>query len=141
MNIQPSIIVWTVICFVLLMLILNNLLFKPVLHVIDARKQRVEAARAKKQSRECLLEQMAEQKLAAERENAARAEAESRQKVEKIQQDGKREVQKAQKKRLDMVNKYREQMKEEHEQIVKQVTPEMESVAKLFADVLVSDRV
>mgnify|MGYP002517687712 CR=1 FL=1 len=35
MNIQISVIIWTVICFVALMLILRNLLFKPLLDVMD----------------------------------------------------------------------------------------------------------
>ena len=44
MNIQPSVIVWTVICFLLLMIILKNLLFTPVLKMLDSRKEKVEAA-------------------------------------------------------------------------------------------------
>ena len=44
MNIQPSVIVWTVICFLLLMIILKNLLFTPVLKMLDSRKAKVEAA-------------------------------------------------------------------------------------------------
>ena len=44
MNIQPSIIVWTVICFLLLTVILKNLLFTPVLRILDSRKEKVESA-------------------------------------------------------------------------------------------------
>ena len=44
MNIQPSVIVWTVICFLLLMVILKNLLFTPVLKMIDSRREKVEGA-------------------------------------------------------------------------------------------------
>ena len=50
MNIQPSIMVWTVICFLLLMVILKNLLFDPVLKVIDARHQKMHAAKEKKEN-------------------------------------------------------------------------------------------
>ena len=41
MTIQLSISVWTVICYVLLMIILDKLLFKPVLKVMDERKERI----------------------------------------------------------------------------------------------------
>ena len=44
MEIQLSLIVWTVICFVLLSIILNKMLFKPVISVIDKRKKRIENA-------------------------------------------------------------------------------------------------
>ena len=48
MNIQLSVVLWTIICFVLLMLILHNLLFKPVLKVLDARREKIENVAAKK---------------------------------------------------------------------------------------------
>ncbi len=141
MNIQPSIIVWTVICFVLLMLILNNLLFKPVLEVMDKRRKRVEDARKKSAERERIAKENEENKARAERISAELFEEMSKKEAEKIQQDGKRKIQKAQKERLLKVNKYREQMKTEHNAIVLQVSPEMEKTAKIFADVLLSDRV
>ena len=48
MNFQLSVIIWTVICFLILMAILKNLLFEPVLKVLDGRKEKLEAARAKR---------------------------------------------------------------------------------------------
>ena len=48
MSFQPSVIIWTVICFLLLTVILKNLLFTPVLRVLDERKERLEAARGKR---------------------------------------------------------------------------------------------
>lgn len=35
MNIQPSVMVWTVICFLILTVILKNLLFTPLLKIMD----------------------------------------------------------------------------------------------------------
>lgn len=46
MTIQPSVLIWTVINFCLLMLILNKLLFKPLLAFMDARKNRIDAAKS-----------------------------------------------------------------------------------------------
>ena len=48
MTIQISIIIWTILCFIALMLILHNWLFKPVLAVMDKRRERIEKAAARK---------------------------------------------------------------------------------------------
>ena len=45
MTIQPSILVWTLICFCL---IVNKLLFKPMLGIMDERHAKIEAAAKKK---------------------------------------------------------------------------------------------
>ncbi len=47
MTIQLPVLLWTIILFVVLMLVLNGLLFKPFFRVMDARKARVEAAKAR----------------------------------------------------------------------------------------------
>ncbi len=67
MTIQPSILVWTVICFCLLMLILNNLLFKPMLAFMDKRKEKIDAAQKRKAEIEKSEQEYAEN-LAARRE-------------------------------------------------------------------------
>lgn len=52
MTIEPSLIVWTVLCFLALMVILKKLLFQPMLALMDARSAKIEAARkAKEQAR------------------------------------------------------------------------------------------
>ena len=70
MTIQPSLIIWTVICFCLFALVLNGLIIKPVLKVIDARKERLARAKAAKQA---ALQAAEDARLALE---AGRAEAE-----------------------------------------------------------------
>ena len=49
MNIQLPVLLWTVICFVVLMFILKNLLFKPVFQMLDQRKAKIAAAQKKKE--------------------------------------------------------------------------------------------
>ena len=49
MTIEPSLIVWTVLCFFALMLILKNLLFQPMLTFMDTRNAKIEAARKAKE--------------------------------------------------------------------------------------------
>ena len=41
MTIQPSVVIWTVICFAALYFILKYLLFDPVLKVMDKREKKI----------------------------------------------------------------------------------------------------
>ena len=45
MSVQPSVIIWTVICFCLFALVLYRLLFKPLLDLMDARSEKLEKAK------------------------------------------------------------------------------------------------
>lgn len=141
MNIQPSIIVWTVICFLLLMVILKNLLFTPVLRVIDARKEKVEAAEKKLKEIESITaeneKRLAEEKVSAEAQSIAQAKA----KVQEIQSQGKKEIENAQRKCLSDVEEYRNGITEEYDKIVYSVAPKMETAAAIFAKNIISNRI
>ena len=50
MSIQPSVLIWTVICFCLFALVFNGLIIKPVLKVIDGRRERLNKARSAKRA-------------------------------------------------------------------------------------------
>ena len=68
MTIEPSLIVWTVLCFLALVLILKKLLFQPMLTFMDARNAKIEAARkAKEQAHaeyEAEMRRLAEERAA-----------------------------------------------------------------------------
>ncbi len=141
MNIQPSVIVWTVICFLLLMVILKNLLFKPVLEVLDKRKDKIDSAEQKLRDIESISAEN-ERRMA---EEIARAEAESvvqaKAKVLEIQSQGKKEIENAQRKCLSDIEEYRKDIKGEYEKIVYSVAPKMETAAAIFAKNIISDRI
>ncbi|MBR3145435.1 MAG: hypothetical protein IKF53_06050 [Clostridia bacterium] len=42
MNIEPSVLIWTVICFCAFALVINNLLFRPILKVMDERQKKID---------------------------------------------------------------------------------------------------
>ena len=86
MTIQLPIILWTIICFVLLMLILRNLLFRPLIACMDKRNQRIAAAKEKqRQDAEDVRLAIAAQEQDVEEKNAeARAEAERKVAEERI---------------------------------------------------------
>ena len=75
MEIQLSLILWTVICFALLMLVLQKLLFQPMLRMMDKRRLKIAEAHVR-----------AEQLKQAREEQAARLEearAQRRQEAER----------------------------------------------------------
>ena len=141
MSIQPSVVVWTVICFVLLMIILKNLLFKPVLEVLDKRKEKTDAASKKLRDIESITAEN-ERRLASEK---ARAEAESiavaKEKVQQIQSQGKKEIQNAQRKCLSDIEEYRKGITGEYDKIVYSVALKMETAAAIFAKNIISNRI
>ena len=141
MNIQPSIIVWTVICFLLLTVILKNLLFKPVLKVLDDRREKIEGAEKKLRDIESITAEN-EKRLSEEK---ARAEAKSvalaKEKVSEIQSLGKKEIENAHIKCLSDIEEYRNGIKGEYDKIVYSVAPKMETAAAIFAKNIISNRI
>lgn len=141
MSIQPSVIVWTVICFLLLMIILKNLLFTPVLKVLDSRKEKIDAADKKLRDIESITAEN-ERRLAAEKERAeAEKIAQAKEKVQQIQSRGKKEIENARRKCLSDIEEYRKGMTGEYDKIVYSVAPKMETAAALFAKNIISHRI
>ena len=141
MNIQPSVMVWTVICFLILTVILKNLLFTPLLKIMDSRREKIQAASKKKEDIEkCVLEH----KNQAEKEKALaeeKARKETKQKLEQLQLQGKKEIETAQRQCIADVQKYREGIADEHYKIVYSFAPKMETAAALFAKNIISHRI
>lgn len=79
MTVQVSVTVWTILCFLALMLILDRLLFRPLLSFMDKRQGKVDAAREAKETalrqREEELRQREEDAAAAEKKAAQEAAA------------------------------------------------------------------
>ncbi len=141
MNIQPSVVVWTVICFLALTVILKNLLFTPVLRVLDSRKEKIDSAEEKLKTIENITAEnerrLAEEKERAEAESIALAKA----KVQQIQSMGKKEIVNAQRKCLSDIEAYRKGITGEYDKIVYSVAPKMETAAAIFAKNIISDRI
>lgn len=134
MTIQLSVLVWTIICFVLLMLILHHLLFQPVLKVLDDRKARIRNAAEKKAE----FSRIAEKNAAALREKeAARLEARRRQikeQIETIRSDGKKAVEAANDQRLKAVDRCRQQAEDERIEILITLSAHAAELAVAFAE-------
>lgn len=138
MSIQISVIIWTVICFLLLMLILHNWLFKPVLEVMEKRRNRIEKAKEKQLEIQRLSAEhesmLAEQKKTFLKEQKAKADME----IEKIQADSKKSVDSARTVRLNTYETYREECAKEYSRILSNAEKSTEQIAENFADRLIS---
>ncbi len=75
MTIQLPILLWTVITFCLAMVILNRLLFRPMLAMMDKRQEKIDRANAKKAEIERRMAE-AEERLAQLREEQEKHQAE-----------------------------------------------------------------
>lgn len=137
MTIQISVTVWTVICFILLMLILNNLLFKPVLNVMDKRRAKIDAAKARKAEYDRLC---AEHEKLIEEKRAEHEEAQRRlikERVETIRQDQRKAVEAAKEVRLHQLDDYRKKTEAEEADILSRLNVHAEELAVMLADSIV----
>lgn len=141
MNIQLSVMVWTVICFVLLMIILKKLLFEPVLQVLDTRNEKLLKAREKKSDIEKAIKENEEKLAVLKAQDIKERKQEAKRKLQQIQSDGKKEIENAQRQCLADIRKYRESISGEYDEIVQTVAPEMETAAAIFAKNVISHRV
>ncbi|MGN1316226.1 MAG: ATP synthase F0 subunit B [Acutalibacteraceae bacterium] len=139
MTIQLSISVWTIICFVLLMIILDKLLFKPVLKVMDERKERIKRAADRKAEYEEKQKEydalILEKKKQAQQEQSLKI----KKKIESIRTESKEAVEEANQRRIRTVDEYRLKTDEEQCLILKDLSAHATEIAKLFADSLVKE--
>ncbi len=90
LSIQVSVIFWTVICFFLLMLILRNLLFKPMLACMDARRKKISDAELKHRNDLDGEKEAAALAETALMELTAKAEAEMNRETERVRTEAER---------------------------------------------------
>ena len=138
MSIQLSVIIWTVICFLLLMVILHNWLFKPVLEVMEKRRNRIENAKNKQIEAQKLLDEhekmLVEKKKDFEKSRKAEVSAE----IEKIQEENKKQIASAKDMRFNTYEVYREECAKEYSRIISTAEASTKQIAEIFADRLIN---
>ena len=139
MNIQLPVVLWTVICFLVLMLVLRNLLFRPVFRILDQRKEKIAAA-AKKKEEIAALEKEHEEKLALleedakiQRENYIKSEL----KLVKIK--SRQELEDAKSGRAARLDETRKNTAEAKEEIRKAFSRSSDEIVKAFAQRLIEN--
>lgn len=129
MTIEPSLIVWTVLCFLALVLILKKLLFQPMLTFMDTRNAKIEAARkAKEDARteyEAEARHLADERAAQEaqlRQSGAEA-------LEQAQEDLRRETTQKRAEAAQRLAENRAALAEESERITRELEPQLSDLA------------
>lgn len=129
MTIEPSLIVWTVLCFFALMLILKKLLFQPMLTFMDTRNAKIEAARKAKEDARTEYEAEA-RRLADER---AAQEAQLRQSdaeaLEQAQEELRCETTQKRAEAAQRLAENRAALAEESERITRELEPQLSDLA------------
>ena len=138
MNIQISVVIWTVICFALLMVILRNLLFKPLLKVMDERSVRLENARKKKSEIDEAIREQEEKLCQQQTDYLEKQKKEISERLASIQKKKKNAVIEARRKSLSDVKAYRKSMDAEREKTVSDVSANAKSIAEAFARQIIS---
>lgn len=136
MTIQASVVIWTVICFLLLVLILDRLLFRPVLELVDRRRERVRNAEKKKAEYDRVAEEYAEKR---ERERAAATERRKKRvsdEIERIRAEGKSRLETANEDRLRHVDRYRVKAEADCAELLAALSERADDLAVSFAESL-----
>lgn len=134
MNIQLPIILWTIICFLILMAVLRNLLFKPVLKLLDDRKKKLQDAENKLKEENALFEEhkkrlaIIEEDAKIQRDNYIKSE------LEIIRVKTKDEIEKAKADRLKNTEEYKLQTEDEKKKVIEVYNKSSEEIVKAFAD-------
>ncbi len=137
MTIQISVLIWTVISFVLLMVILRNLLFKPVLELIDSRREKIKKAGEKK----LYLEKLAQdrEKLYIEKKEIAlnAHQQQVKNKVEEIRLQSKKDIDEARNLRLQKTESYHEAVEAQQKALLSDFAARADEIAVRFAESLI----
>ena len=139
MNIQISVTLWTIICFVVLMLILNNLLFKPVLRVMDARREKIEGAAAKKARWDAAEQEHAAMLLEKEAAFRSARERQIQDEIEAIRAESRRAVECAKEERVRLMDEFRDNAELEREKILTALSAHKAELAAAFAERLIKE--
>lgn len=132
MTVQPSLIVWTIICFLALFFILRGLLFRPLLSLMDAREKKIaDAKRAGEEAR--LREEEAARFLASENEQTVKIKsADSEKKADEIRLEGKKQLEEAKNRRFAEIGAYRAETDEAFAAEMKSTEEFSDRAAALF---------
>ena len=137
MTVQISVTIWTILCFAAAMLILTKLLFKPMLGFMDARKENIERARAAReaaqQQHDAQEEEIREARLAAK----TLSEKEASERLAAVQDRAAHTAAEKKDEYIRQLEEDRAALAEESAQIIAELTPQLDSLAALYARKLI----
>ena len=139
MTIQVSVVIWTIICFVMLMLILHFLFFKPILQIMDKRQERIDTAARKKAERIELVQEQEAERHRQEMQEYEKREKKLREELERFRMESKRAIEEANTERLQGLENYRIQTEAEHAGIMEELNRNSETLAISFTESIIRE--
>lgn len=136
MTIQVSVLVWTVICFLLLMAILHFLLFKPVLQMMDRRREHIRSAKAKKAQYARMAEEYAAVLEKSRADRLARQQKELKNELERLRADNRTLLATANETRLRKVDEYSVKAEADCARLLTLLSEQADELAVFFAQSL-----
>lgn len=136
MTIQVSVVLWTVICFLLLVLILDRLLFRPVLSLMDRRRERISAAQKKRAEYERLAAEQAARREKERADAAAQRKKQLSDELERTRADGRARVEAANLERARRTDGYRVQAERDCARLLELLSERADALAVSFAESL-----
>lgn len=120
-SVHPGTIIWTIIIFVILVLLLGKLLWKPILKAVAEREKRIRdalegAERAKAEAAQALEEQ--KKVIEQQRKETAALIAKAR---EEAREEGERLLQKAKAEAVELTERARRQIEEEKAAVLREI--------------------
>ena len=136
MTIQLPVLLWTVICFVLLMVILNRFLFRPMLAFMDRREERIRTAADTLRKREEARREAGEALARFREEEAERTKRLSAQSVARAESDASALLADAVGEQKRQIESCRESLAREAEEIGSAANEKAEELAKAYLSAL-----
>ncbi len=129
LSVDPGLIIWTIITFVILLFLLRKVAWKPILTMIDERERTIrtsldQAEQARSEAEEKL--RAYEQRLAEARKESRRIIAEGKESAEKIRDDI---VAEAQNQKQGMLQDARKQIEAEREKAIQDIKDSVANIA------------
>ena len=138
MTIQLSVLLWTVITFCLFILVINKLLFRPMLAFMDQRKARIDAAAQKKAAYDSALAERAQKLEAFHTEESRYAAQCARDELDLAQRDADAVIGEAATVRMRKISEQKAELGIEHHEIEEILDARVEELAAAYISTLVS---
>lgn len=133
MTVQVSVTVWTVLCFAALMLILDRLLFRPLLGVMDKRRDKIDGARRARADAVREREEELSLREGARIEAEKRARREASDELSRVKEEGARRLAERQAENERRLSALDEALAEESKAILHAAAPRTDEIAAAFA--------
>lgn len=138
MDLHPGLMIWTIISFIILLVILRNVAWKPILGALDAREQgikdNIEAARLAREDAEKSLKEYKKQ-LAESQAEALKMIADARQDAARVKDDL---SQKAKKEAELLIEKSRKQIDQERQEAINSIRAELADLVIFSAEKIIN---